>query len=278
MFDRAPPLPGWATIPPHAALPISAGLRARPSASGAGAPPPNDPLAWSDQEAVPRRPLLPPTRRDIATAASLLVAGIAWGVALAFTESLPVDFRFLVFVLQLGVGLVFIVTLVHRLLFRGFHVDRVVIVAALVVGGGAVGMEIGPTVPPAVTVVGSYTFTPAMPAAPATQGALACEWANGRWRVGVLTTTTPISGLPTPHVLTVNLLDRQVQLSDGASSTLLAEGDSAVQPPPGETARGAGDRTGAIAIDVLQVNLAAGPSEVNEVRGIFRWICPGPPG
>jgi hypothetical protein len=138
-------------------------------------------------------------------------------------------------------------------------------------------MEIGPTVPPAVTVVGSYTFTPAMPAAPATQGALACEWANGRWRVGVLTTTTPISGLPTPHVLTVNLLDRQVQLSDGASSTLLAEGDSAVQPPPGETARGAGDRTGAIAIDVLQVNLAAGPSEVNEVRGIFRWICPGPP-
>ena len=238
---------------------------------------PRDPLAWSDQEAEPRRPLLPPTRRDVATAAALLVAGIAWGAALAFTESLPVDFGFLVFVLQLGVGLAFILTLVHRLLFRGFHVDRVVIVAALVVGGGALGMVAGPTVPPAVPVVGSYTFTPSLPAAPATQGALACEWANGRWRIGVLTTTTPISGLPTPHTLTVNLLDRQVQLSDGASSTLLAEGDSAVQPPPGETARGAGDRTGAIAIDVLQVNLAAGPSEVNEVRGTFRWTCPGPP-
>jgi hypothetical protein len=26
------------------------------------------------------------------------------------------------------------------------------------------------------------------------------------------------------------------------------------------------------------VNLAAGPSDVNEVRGTFRWTCPGPPG
>ena len=249
MVERTPPLPGCATIPPHAPFRSAPNSRARPSAGGTGALSPRDPLAWSDQEAEPRRPLLPPTRRDVATAAALLVAGIAWGAALAFTESLPVDFGFLVFVLQLGVGLVFIITLVHRLLFRGFH----------------------------VTVVGSYTFTPSLPAVPATQGALACEWANGRWRIGILTTTTPISGLPTPHVLTVNLLDRQVQLSDGASSTLLAEGDSAVQPPPGETARGAGDRTGAIAIDVLQVNLAAGPSEVNEVRGTFRWTCPGPP-
>jgi hypothetical protein len=129
---------------------------------------------------VPRRPLPPPTRRDIATAAALLVAGIAWGAALAFIESLPVDFGFLVFVLQFGVGLAFIITLVHRLLFRGFHVDRVVAVVALVVGGGALGMEIGPTVPPAVTVVGSYTFTPTLPAAaPPTQGVLACEQRRG---------------------------------------------------------------------------------------------------
>ena len=118
-------------------------------ASGTEAPASKDLLAWSDQEAEPRRGLLPPTRRDVATAVALLVAGFAWGAALAFTESLPVDFGFLVFVLQLGVGLVFIVTLVHRLLFRGFHVDRVVIIAALVVGGGALGLEIGPTVPPA---------------------------------------------------------------------------------------------------------------------------------
>jgi hypothetical protein len=40
---------------------------------------------------------------------------------------------------------------------------------------------------------------------------------------------------------------------------------------------GAGDRTGAIALDLLQVNLASGPSDVEEVRGIFRWACPGPP-
>jgi hypothetical protein len=207
----------------------------------------------------------------------LLVAGIAWGTALRFAESLPVDFGFLAFLLQFGLGLVLIIGLVFQLLFRGFHVDRVVIVAVLVLGGATLGMAIGPTVAPAVTVVGTYSFTPTMPAAPATEGALACEWAAGRWRVGVLTTTTPIAGLPTPHVLTVNLLNRQVQLTDGASSTLLAEGDAAVAPPPDETARGAGDRTGAIAIDVLQVNLAAGPSEVNEVRGTFRWTCPGPP-
>lgn len=94
----------------------------------------------------------------------------------------------------------------------------------------------------------------------------------------MLTTTSPIGGLPTAHVLTANLLSRQVQLTDGASSTLLAVGDAAVAPPPDETARGAGDRTGAIAIDLLQVNLAAGSSEVDEVRGTFRWTCPGPPG
>jgi hypothetical protein len=58
---------------------------------------------------------------------------------------------------------------------------------------------------------------------------------------------------------------------------LLALGDAAVAPPPDETACGAGDRTGAIALDLLQVNLASGPSEVNEVRGTFRWTCPGPP-
>ena len=249
------------------------------SRDGRGRPiPPIDPLGWSVADSAPRRRLLPPTRRDLAIAGTLLVAGIAWGAALRFAESLPIDFGFLVFLLQFGLGLLFVIGLILLLLFRGFNVDRVVIVGGLVLGGATLGLGIGPTVAPAVTVAGTYTYAPTVPAALASEGAVACEWAKGRWRVGLLTTTTPIGGLPTAHILTANLLSRQAQLTDGASSTLLAVGDAAVAPPPDETARGAGDRTGAIAIDLLQVNLAAGSSEVNEVRGTFRWTCPGPPG
>ncbi len=254
--------------------------RARPRfGSPRSRPPiaPTDPLGWSEVEAQPRRGLFPPTRRDYATAGILLVAGIAWGAALRFAGSLPVDFGFLLFLLQFGVGIVFVIGLIFQLLFRGFMVDRVLIVAALVLGGGALGLGTGPTVAPAVTVAGTYTFAPTLPAVEASGGALSCEWASGRWRIGLLTTVTPIVGLPTPHVLTVDFLSRKTQLADGASSTLLALGDGAVAPPPDDTGRGAGDRTGAIAIDVLQVNLASGPSEVDEVRGTFRWTCPGPP-
>ena len=256
--------------------------RARPaSRDRAGSSPitPVDPLGWSEIEAAAAagRSILPPTRRDISTAIVLLLSGIAWGAGLRFAGSLPVDFGFLLFLLQLGLGLVFVIGLVVQLLFRGFHVDRVVIVAALVLGGGALGLGTGPTVAPAVTVAGTYTFAPTLPAGRASQGDLWCEWASGRWRVGLLTTITPIVGLPTPHILKANFLSRRVELADAASSTLLALGDAAVAPPPDETARGAGDRTGAIALDLLQVNLASGPSEVNEVRGTFRWTCPGPP-
>ena len=256
--------------------------RARPASRGQrGFPPtaPIDPLGWSEIEAgvVAGRRIFPPTRRDLATAAVLLLAGIAWGAALRFAGSLPVDFGFLLFLLQFGLGLVFVIGLVFQLLFRGFNVDRVVIVAVLVLGGGALGLGTGPTVPPAVTVAGTYTFAPTLPAVRASAGALSCEWASGRWRIGLLTTIAPIAGLPTSHTLKANFLTRQVELADGASSTLLALGDAAVAPPPDETTRGPGDRTGAIALDLLQVNLASGPTEVNEVRGTFRWTCPGPP-
>jgi len=236
-----------------------------------------DLFAWADAESAPRRGIYPPTRHDLGVAATLLIAGIAWGAALRFAGSLPVDFGFLLFVLQFGVGLVFVIGLVSQLLFRGFNVDRVGIAAALVLGGATLGLGTGPTVAPAVTVAGTYTYVLTLPAAPGGGGILACEWAAGRWRIGLLTTTTPIGGLPTPHVLSVDFLDRQVQLTDGATSTLLALGDAAVSPPPDETARGAGDRTGAIALDLLQANLASGSPDVEEVRGVFRWTCPGPP-
>jgi hypothetical protein len=236
-----------------------------------------DLFAWADAESAPRRGIFPPSRHDVGLAGTLLVAGIAWGAALRFADSLPVDFGFLLFALQFGVGLVFVIGLVYRLLFRGFNVDRVAIVAALVVVGATLGLGSGPTVAPAITVAGTYTYAQTLPAGPPGGGALACEWAKGRWRIGVLTTTAPVGGLPTPHVLTVDFLDRHVELTDGLTSTLLALGDPAVAPPPGETERGPGDRTGAIALDLLQVNLAAGSSAVDEVRGIFRWTCPVPP-
>jgi hypothetical protein len=256
--------------------------RARPaSRDRAGSPQitPVDPRGRPEIEvgAAVRRRIFPPTRRDIATAAVLLLCGIAWGAALRFAESLPVDFGFLLFLLQFGLGIVFVIGLVVQLIFRGFHVDRVVIVAALVLGGGALGLRTGPTVAPAVEVAGTYAFALTLPAGRGSQGDLSCEWASGRWRIGLLTTITPIAGLPTPHILRASFLSRQVELADGASSTLLALGDAAVAPPPDEAARGAGDRTGAIALDLLQVNLASGSSEVNEVRGTFRWTCPGPP-
>jgi len=99
------------------------------SRDGRGRPiPPIDPLGWSVADSAPRRRLLPPTRRDLAIAGTLLVAGIAWGAALRFAESLPIDFGFLVFLLQFGLGLLFVIGLILLLLFRGFNVDRVVIV------------------------------------------------------------------------------------------------------------------------------------------------------
>ena len=65
--------------------------------------------------------------------------------------------------------------LVFQLLFRGFNVDRVVIVAPLVLGGSALGLGAGPIVAPAVTVAGTYSFTPTLPAVRASEGALWCE-------------------------------------------------------------------------------------------------------
>ena len=158
----------------------SLNLRARPASRGQrGFPPtaPIDPLGWSEVEAgvVAGRRIFPPTRHDLATAAVLLLAGIAWGAALRFAGSLPVDFGFLLFLLQVGLGLVFVIGLVFQLLFRGFNVDRVVIVAPLVLGGSALGLGAGPIVAPAVTVAGTYSFTPTLPAVRASEGALWCE-------------------------------------------------------------------------------------------------------
>ena len=104
----------------------------------------HDLFAWADAESTPRRGIFPPTRHDLGLAGSLLVAGIAWGAALRFADSRPVDFGFLLFVLQFGVGLIFVISLVSQLLFRGFNVDRVAIVAVLVIGGATLGFGTGP--------------------------------------------------------------------------------------------------------------------------------------
>lgn len=239
-------------------------------------PPAAPPLGIEDLEEVPRGPLVTPA--NALRAALLLAGGLAWGAAVRFADSLPVDMGFLAFALEVGAGLAFFLALVLLLLFRGFEVDRVMLVAAFVVGGAWVGLSIGPTVPPAVSVPGTYRFVPSMPAGlPASSGSLECQWANGRWRIGELRTISPIEGLPSAHQLTLDFLRRTMRLADGGGSTLIAVGNEAFAPPADAAERGEGDRTGTLDLLLLQVDPASTPSDANEVRGRFTWECPGPP-
>ncbi|HSW42919.1 MAG TPA: hypothetical protein VLM76_10460 [Patescibacteria group bacterium] len=240
------------------------------------APPPPVPLGPDDLEERPRPPLV--TRRNMFRALGLVLAGVAWGAAARFAASLPIDMGFLAFVLEVGLGVIFVIGLVLRLLFRGFEVDRVALIALLTLGGVSIGHAIGPTVVPAATVVGTFTFAPSAPAAgPVTRGALECEWAAGRWKVGALSTVTPIESLPTPHHLTIDLLRRTMTLADEERSNLVAVGHGAFvapadAPPPGE-----GDRSGALDLLLLQVGIESTPDDPIEVRARFSWECPGPP-
>ena len=237
-------------------------------------PPPAAPLGQADLEQAPRPPLL--TRDSVLRAVALVVGGIAWGAAVRFADSLPIDLGFLAFVV--GVGLGFIIVLVLRLVFRGFEVDRVAIVAALAIGGSSVGLNVGPTVVPAVVVAGSYSFVPSLPAGiPTAAGSLDCEWANGRWKIGLLRTTTPIEGFATAHQLTLDLLRKTMSLADGGGSTLIAVGNEAFAAPPDAPPRGEGDRSGALDLLLLLVDIDSTAADPNEVRGRFTWDRPGPP-
>lgn len=239
-------------------------------------PPPIKPLEPEDLENRPRPALL--SRLNLLRAALLVAGGAAWGAGVRFANSLPVDMGFLAFALEVGVGVGFTVALLVLLLFRGFDVDRVVLVAALAVGGAWLGHSFGPTVAPPVTVTGTFTFAPTYPAIAVTRGEVACEWAAGRWRIGALR-TEPLAGLATPHALTVDFLRRTISLADGAGSSLLAVGHGAfvfVHPPDGPP-RGEGDASGALDTLVLQIDPASTPEDPLEVRGRFSWECPGPP-
>lgn len=238
--------------------------------------PPPPTLGVEDLEAAPRSPLV--TRGNVLRGAAFVVGGLAWGAAVRFADSLPVDMGFIAFALKVVVGLGFLLAIVLLLLFRGFEVDRVLIIAALAGGGAYAGLSLGPTVAPAASVAGSYAFAPSMPAGlPTTRGDLECEWANGRWRIGALRTTTPIAGFATPHGLTLDLLRKTMNLADGEGSTLIAVGNDAFVSPPDATWRGEGDRSGTLDLLLLQVNIASTPADPNEVRARFTWDCPGPP-
>jgi hypothetical protein len=237
-------------------------------------PPPVTPLGVEDLEAV-RPPLI--TRANLWRAALLFGGGLAWGLAVRFADSLPVDMAFLSFALKVVGGVGFFLALILLLLFRGFEVDRVALIAALGFGGAWIGLAVGPTVPPAVTVAGTFTFAPSVPAGlPASAGTADCEWAAGRWRLGMLR-TEPLAGLDTPHVLTVDFLRRTVRLADDDGSTLLAVGSDEFEPPAGAPAPGEGDRTGELDVLVLQADLASTPDDPNEIAGRLAWECPGPP-
>ncbi|MFH0750357.1 MAG: hypothetical protein V2B17_00810 [Chloroflexota bacterium] len=238
-------------------------------------PSPPAPLGLEDLEDAPRPPLI--SRRNLLWAAGLVVAGIAWGGAVRLADSLPIDMGFFAFVLKIGVGFAFLIGLIIRLLFRGFEVDRVALVALLAVSGAAIGLNLGPSVAPAGTVAGTFTFAPSVPAgAPATAGALECEWASGRWKIGALR-TAPVDGLPTPHRLTLDFLRRTMSLADEEGSSLVAVGNGAFVSPAGAPPRGEGDRSGTLDLFLLQVGIDSTADDPNEVRGRFNWECPGPP-
>jgi len=244
--------------------------RPRPS------PTPPPPLGLDDLEEQPRAPLI--SRHSVRWAVGIFAAGIAWGAAVAFADSLPIDLGFIAFVLKVVVGFVFVIGLVLRLLFRGFEVDRVALVALLALGGATVGLNIGPTIVPAATVTGTYTFAPSVPAGTVTTaGALECEWANGRWKIGALRTITPVEGLPTPHQLTIDFLRKTMSLSDEKGSNLVAVGNGAFVSPADAPPRGEGDRSGTLDLFLLQVGIESTPDDPNEVRARFSWECPGPP-
>jgi len=237
--------------------------------------PPPAPLGLDDLESAPRPPLV--SRPNVGWAVGLVLAGIAWGAAVRFADSLPIDLGFLAFVLKVGVGFFFIIALILRLLFRGFEVDRVALIAFLAVGGASIGLNLGPTVASPVTVTGTFTFAPSVPVgAPATAGALACEWASGRWKIGELT-TAPVDGLPTPHRLTLDFLRKAQSLADEEGSNLVAVGNGAFTSPAGTPPRGEGDRSGTLELSLLQVGTESTPRDPNEVRARFSWECPAPP-
>ncbi len=208
---------------------------------------------------------------------ALVLGGLGWGVAVRFADSLPLDLGFIAFALKVGVGLGFFLALLLLLIFRGFEVDRVALVAACAIGGATVGLSFGPTVAPPVAVTGSFTFTPSIPAGtPSSAGAAECEWAGGRWRIGALR-SGPLAGLPTPHELHLDFLRKTMSLADGNGSNLVAVGNEAFATPIGAPARGEGDRSGTLDLLLLQVGLASTASDPNEVRGRLTWDCPEPP-
>jgi len=240
------------------------------------AQPPAAPLGLEDLEEQPRPPLV--SRHNLLWGVGIFAAGVAWGAAVAFADSLPIDLGFIAFVLKVVVGFVFVIGLVLRLLFGGFEVDRVALIALLALGGATVGLNVGPTIVPAATVSGTFAFAPSVPAGTVTTaGALECEWANGRWRIGAVRTITPIDGLPTPHQLTIDFLRKTISLADDKGSNLMAVGNAAFVSPADAPPRGEGDRSGTLDLDLLQVGIDSAPSDPNEVQARFSWECPGPP-
>ena len=237
--------------------------------------PPPAPLGLDDLEAQPRPPLV--TRENAMRAVALVLGGLAWGAAVRFADSLPIDLGFIAFALKVGVGLGFVLSLVLLLIFRGFEVDRVALVAACAIGGATIGLSFGPTVAAPVTVAGTFAFVPTVPpGTPSSAGAADCEWASGHWKIGALR-TAPLAGLPTPHRLTLDFLRKTMSLADGDGSNLVAVGNAAFANPPDAPARGDGDRSGTLDLLLLQVGLESTPGDPNEVQGRLTWDCPGPP-
>jgi len=239
-------------------------------------PLPPAPLGLDDPGAQrPRSRLI--SRRSLPWALGLVLAGIAWGAAVHLTDSLPIDMGFIALILKVVVGLAFVIGLIVRLLLEGFEVDRVALIACLAVGGASIGLNVGPTVVSPAVVAGTFTFRPSLPAgAPVSAGALECEWASGRWKIGALR-AAPIEGLPTVHRLALDLLRTTMSLTNETGSELRAFGSRAFTSPADAPPRGEGDRSGTLDLVLLQVGIDSTTEDPDEVRARFSWECPGPP-
>ena len=244
-------------------------------------PPPSPtpgPPGLEDLEEAARPPLI--SRRFILRAVALFLGGIAWGAAVHYADSLPVDAGFISFVLKTGVGYGFVLAIVIVLLFRGFEVDRVMLGAFFALAGAMIGSSAGPTVAAPVVVAGTFSFVPSVPEEmpPTDAGDLECEWASGRWKIGELR-TAPLDGFVPPAHLTIDFLRTTMNLTDDDGSTLVAIGNDAFVTPADAPPRGDGDRSGVLDLTLLQVNLDSTPEDPVEVHARFSWDCPGaPPG
>jgi hypothetical protein len=156
----------------------------------------------------------------------------------------------------------------------GFDPGRVGLAALALIVGAVGGNAVGPTVAAPVTVEGTYALDLVTPKALQLAGRLDCTWAAGRGRIDALVPRESLALGGSPLTLAVVPIERRIELTASASR-LVAFGDR-FAAPPGSAPWGAGDRSGSVVLDLVQILVEPEPGTPAEVTGTFSWVCPGP--